>query len=99
MVVPRGVLLARNPFEAGVDVEDCSRPIDRVQFSGNSFLLRVRASSIDLGGLGRTRESRQEFPSVNTMPIAVRDFRPTSPGDEDIDTLEMTPKSPNQLSR
>lgn len=61
LVVPKGLLVPRNPFEAGLDVEDATRPIDHAQWKAERVLSRARSSPIDLGGFGRTRETGQEF--------------------------------------
>ncbi|KUJ17423.1 uncharacterized protein LY89DRAFT_707002 [Mollisia scopiformis] len=89
LVVPKGILLSRNPFEAGLEIETASRPIDHVQRSADGELRRRgRGATINMGALARTRETGQQFPSANTMPIAARS--PASRVTEDsVDPLQM----------
>jgi hypothetical protein len=89
LVVPKGLLVARNPLEAGLDVASASRPIDHVPTSAERAILVYHSQrvSIDLGGLARTRETGHEFRLLNSMPISRR-VCPSRISEELVDPIE-----------
>jgi len=90
LVVPRGLLIARNPLEAGLDVESASRPIDHIQAKAIDLLAQSLRVFINLGGLARTRETDQVFPNVNSRPIAARNREsPSRISEETVDPLHL----------